>query len=64
MQKVKKKNYLVPEVQVCAFAPEKGFALSVQCETLNMGFPEGEKMDEMYNDANGTTEGLEGGISF
>ena len=60
-------EYLAPGVSVCAFAPEKGFALSVQTEELSMGYavPAGESMtEENYNDAAGFTEGITSAGSF
>ena len=56
--------YLAPEVSVSAFALEKGFALSVATEQLNLGYYPGEQMEAEYNDAAGSTEGLGTGISF
>ena len=64
-QETDRRSYLTPEVQVCTFVPEKGFALSVQTEQLNLGFPASEGMENGdYNDYNGTTEGLGEGINF
>ena len=63
-KKARKMEYLSPKVSVSAFALEKGFALSVTTEQLNLGYYPGEQMEAEYNDGTATTEGLGNGISF
>ena len=61
-------EYLAPEVSVCDFALENGFALSTELEGLSTGYAvpngEGGMTEENYNDAAGFTEGLTNGSSF
>ena len=57
-------EYLAPEVSVCDFALENGFALSVRTEGLSTGFYTGEAMENEYEITSSTTEGLNNAGSF
>ena len=57
-------EYLAPEVSICVFAPEMGFALSVCTESLSTGFHTGETMEIEYEITSGTTEGVENAGTF
>ena len=56
--------YTAPEVEICAYAPENGFALSVRTESLGFGYSVPGGDGENYADGVSTTEGLTNADSF
>ena len=57
-------EYLAPEVNVCDFALENGFSLSVRTESLGFGYSVPDGDGENYADGVSTTEVLTGAGSF
>ena len=56
--------YTAPEVEICAYALENGFALSVRTESLGFGYSVPGGDGENYADGVSTTEVLTGAGSF